>query len=237
MPGLLERLQGEIKMYNAWEAFELWWKNHTLFSLFITGTSVPGAIAKYSEGGMKAFGWLQRKHVGAKNEPLQRSLNERFGITFYYPRNWEKTSAHSNDGSTIRCPHDDKIEVRVWGCYAIIPDSYDEWMKKSLEHATKIISKTEITIPAYLEKDGSSRLDGYRIEYQTGRWFNKINVIQTFFELSGIRRTVRCQCRSIHYKYYMELFLDICHQFAISEVCAGQLVNKESDVIRFERSE
>src|SRR5579883_2139500 len=122
-------------MLQPWEALKTWWQQHTVYSLIIAGAALPGAILKYCEVPAKISAWRNKKHVGAENEPLISKVNERFGFTFLYPRNWERTSAHNADGSKIHSPSDKDIEIAAWGCYAMMPDSFDKWIEETIQKA------------------------------------------------------------------------------------------------------
>ena len=63
---------------------------------------------------------------------LQRESNPRFGFSFVYPSAWDREDPINGDGNTYRHPNDSRIELRVWGHYAVTSPDLHSWVDQTI---------------------------------------------------------------------------------------------------------
>src|SRR5438874_1791249 len=105
--------------------FLVWWRDHSIISLMITGGAVASAIPKYIELTTQAFRWLRGRDAerieqyipGSKEWSAVR--NARYGFSFQYPSAWLRVTSGSTDGHTVTHPARPEIEIRGWGSHAV----------------------------------------------------------------------------------------------------------------------
>jgi hypothetical protein len=159
---------------------------------------------------------------------LRRDGNPRFGFSFVHPSVWDRDDPTNGDGNTYRHPKDSRIELRVWGHYAVIsPDlhSWIEWTIESLQKSAAFCLLTRVRSGGHVvdwEERGQNvpvevhqNIEGCRIVYETVDDDQRFTNMLTFLQYGDTQFNVCCRAPTALYEHYEELFLTISKEFRI----------------------
>jgi hypothetical protein len=159
---------------------------------------------------------------------LRRESNPRFSFSFAHPSVWDREDPLNEDGSTYRHPQDSRIELRVWGGYAVVTPDLHSWLDWTLEWLQRrdgfcLLAK----IPSGLhlidwEDQGRSesvtsrqQVEGYRIVYETEEGGQSLTSMRTFAQFADTQVGLLCSAPSASYGRYEDLFLVLSKELRI----------------------
>ena len=159
---------------------------------------------------------------------LRRESNPRFGFSFAHPSVWDREDPLNGDGNTYRHPQDSRIELRVWGGYAVVsPDlhSWVDWTLEWLQRRNGFCLLAKIPSGLHLidwdDRGGNEPLEsrqqveGYRIVYKTEEDGQSLTSTRTFVQFANTQVGLLCSAPSASYGHYEELFLVLSKELRI----------------------
>jgi hypothetical protein len=166
--------------------------------------------------------------MGAVHGKLMRESNPRFGFSFLYPILWDRQDPTNSDGNTYRHPRDPRVEMRVWGGYAVVsPDLYS-WVEWTLGHCQKAENYRLVSrVPSgghlidWEHRLGSEplktrqQIEGERVVYQAEECGEAFTCMRTFLQFGGTQFAFLGRAPTSLYPDFEELFWTMASEFRI----------------------
>jgi hypothetical protein len=193
-----------------------WWRDHSLITMIIAGGSLAGAIPKYLELLNRAVSWGKKSKIDGVqryipgNDDWNYVTNPRFGFTFRYPRAWIKKTSTNTDGHAFTHPAVPEIEIRGWGCHAVVWTTVEEWINATVSlNGFRVIYSSEASIETRV---AIGSVEATRLVYDDG----KMRIMQLFTQIDGLQFAVCGYAPRKHFADLEAVFLTACHSLILS---------------------